>query len=379
MNKDQAQTQMLERFKKTQLMYFLISMGVGKTRGSLNCVQWLHEYVRTNTMLIAPKGLIVCHTADSRDKTWPKEIQESHPWLIPEIKAGNVQLVHRDHVLKLPPEIYAWVIWDECHLIKKEHFGFFARNKFNGLILMSGTKHDDPVLQNAIIKLVQNNIMEISVEQAIDQEIINDYRVKVIKVPLHDHEREAHTKIAIKLGKSAYISHEFRNQVIGERMRFIYDLPSKFEALQRMSETLRSHSKRQLVFVNRKEQCPAVSCNIYHSGTKDKALTAFAEGIIDTLVSIKQLRTGSNFKNFDTICSLQVNSKASTFMQDLGRLFRLDVGQIGTIYTFYADNTQDMVWSDKAMVNIPKEKMRVYDWDHTMSYRQVQEIIDDTF
>jgi superfamily II DNA or RNA helicase len=375
MNKDQAE--MLNRFRKSQIMYFLISMGVGKTRGSLICVKWLHEFITKHAFSFSiPKGLIVCHTADSRDKTWPKEITDSNEWLIPLIKAGTVKLVHRDHVLSLPPDHYAWIIWDECHLIKEEHFAFFDKNKYSGLILMSGTKHDDPNLQKRILKLVNNNVMEIPVEKAIEDKIINDYRVKIITVPLYEEEKRQYASIGQGLTKSMFVSSDFRQMMIGKRMKFIYELESKFDALKRICDL---STRRKMIFLNRKEMCPAISSNIYHSGTKDAALTAFAAGTIDDLVSIKQLRTGSNFKNFDTIFSQQVNSKSSTFMQDLGRLFRLDIGQIGTIYAFCAENTQDVSWIDKALVHIPSHKKRFYDWDHTMPIQKVQEILDDSF
>ena len=66
-------------------------------------------------------------------------------------------------------------------------------------------------------------------------------------------------------------------------------------------------------------------------------------------------------------------------MQDLGRLFRLDVDQIGTIYGFYADNTQDMIWANKATSEIPDHKKRTYTYDPARGYEQVRAILEDTF
>lgn len=376
MTKDEAQAEMLAQFKKKQIIYFLISMGVGKTRGSLNCVQWMDEKVRIESIATNPRGLIVTHTAYSRDTTWPKEIAETHPWLNERIKNGTVEIVHKDHVLSLPARHYSWIIWDECHLIKREHFAFFNRNSYNSLIVMSGTKHDDEMLETSLRKLVNHNVMEISVEQAVSSKIINDYRVKLIAVPMTDVEAIKYTEIAVKLTRARHISQDVANMITGQRMRFIYELRSKLEVMKKFADCC---PNRKLIFTTRKEDCGFFSKNIYHSDTDDKSLKAFANGEVNDLVSIKQIRTGGNFKNFDVIMNNQIQSKKSTFMQDLGRLFRLEVDQVGTIYAFYAANTQDMIWATKATEGIPAHKKRTYTIDYNLGYSQIQGIINDTF
>lgn len=376
MTKDEAQLKMLELYKKNYLIYFLISMGVGKTRGSLNCIKWMDEKVRTETIAVEPRGLIVVHTAYSRDTTWPNEIKESHPWLLPRLKSGTVEIVHKDQVLNLPARHYSWVIWDECHLIKQEHFAFFNRNSFNSLIVMSGTIHDDDGLEIALRKLVRQNVMEISVEEAVTQKIINDYRVKLVAVPMTDAEGIRYTEIGKKLTKARFVSNDVAMMIMGQRMRFIYELESKKQVMKKFVDAI---PNRKLIFTTRKEDCEYYTRNIYHSDTDDKALKAFAAGEVNDLVSIKQIRTGGNFKNFDVILNNQINSKKSTFMQDLGRLFRLQIDQIGTIYCFYADNTQDMIWATKATAGIPVHKKRLYKYDWNLGNSQIRSIINDTF
>lgn len=67
-------------------------------------------------------------------------------------------------------------------------------------------------------------------------------------------------------------------------------------------------------------------------------------------------------------------------MQDLGRLFRLEVDQLGTIYAFYADDTQDMIWAMNATKDIPEEKKRIYKFDATLpGGEQIRHILQDTF
>jgi superfamily II DNA or RNA helicase len=377
MTKDEAQITMLEQFKKWLLIYFQISMGVGKTRGSLNCAKWMDEKTRTETIVVEPRGLIVVHTAYSRDTTWPNEIKETHPWLLPRLKSGTVEIVHKDQVVNLRPTHYSWIIWDECHLIKREHFAFFNRNSFNSLIVMSGTEHDDSILEKALKRLVKYNFMKISVEQAVAHKLINDYRVKLIAVPMTDVEAIQHKEIAIRLTKARHVSHQVAMMVTGARMRFIYELRSKLVVMQRF---VQMSPNRKLIFTSRKEDCNLFTNNIYHSDTDDTALKAFAEGRVNDLVSIKQIRTGGNFKNFDTIFSSQVNNKKSTFMQDLGRLFRLEVDQLGTIYAFYADDTQDMIWAMNATKDIPEEKKRIYKFDATLpGGEQIRHILQDNF
>jgi superfamily II DNA or RNA helicase len=351
-------------------------MGVGKTRGSLNCVKWMDEKVRIESIASNPRGLIVTHTAYSRDTTWPKEIAETHPWLLDRIKSGTVEIVHKDHVLSLPARHYSWIIWDECHLIKKEHFAFFNRNSYNSLIIMSGTKHDDETLEKALRKLVNHKVMEISVEQAVSSKIINDYRVKLIAVPMYDTEAVRYKDIAVKLTKARHVSQEVANMITGQRMRFIYELRSKLEVMKKF---VNHCPNRKLIFTTRKEDCGFFSNNIYHSDTDDKSLKAFANGEVNDLVSIKQIRTGGNFKNFDIILNNQIQSKKSTFMQDLGRLFRLEVDQVGTIYAFYAADTQDMIWATKATEGIPAHKKQHYIYNHDFGIEQVNMIINDTF
>lgn len=147
-----------------------------------------------------------------------------------------------------------------------------------------------------------------------------------------------------------------------------------------MQRFVKMSPNRKLIFTSRKEDCNLFTNNIYHSDTDDTALKAFAEGKVNDLISIKQIRTGGNFKNFDTIFSSQINNKKSTFMQDLGRLFRLEVDQLGTIYAFYADDTQDMIWAMNATKDIPEEKKRIYKYDATLpGGEQIRYILQDTF
>lgn len=364
--KDEVAKWMVNFYLAHLKVLFLITMGAGKTKGSLDAVVAKYGYTG--------KGLIVCFSVNSRDKTWPAEIKRFHPRMEQQIRIGMVELVHKDHARKRHPQKYDWIIWDECHAMKVDDLVWLRYQTFVTAIFMTGTETQDSFMKTNLRNLVKQNVMEFPTEQAIDEGLINDYRVKAIHISLTKEEYDGYLPICAKLGMAMDGGNQNWIKIVqGERARYLYNIPGKLQVVKQLNQLL--SDKRRILFMATKEACAEVSPYIYHSGTKDTDLLRFARGDIDELASCRMLRTGANIKNFDTILCQQVNSKYVDFMQMLGRLFRLEIGQIGWIYAVYITETQDMVWLDKATIKIPREKQRHYD----LSKVSLQEVINDRF
>ncbi len=80
LTKDDVSKKMVEFYLNHLFIYALITMGRGKTKGSLDAVTTKWGYRR--------KGLIVCHSVKSRDVTWLDEIKQYHPDLQEAITRG---------------------------------------------------------------------------------------------------------------------------------------------------------------------------------------------------------------------------------------------------------------------------------------------------
>jgi superfamily II DNA or RNA helicase len=368
LTKDEISKQMVQFFLDHLFVLFLITMGGGKTKGALDCVITKYGYKR--------KGMIVCHSAKSRDNTWPDEITLWHPQLQIAINKGFVKIIHRNDLLKLPADWYDWIIWDEVHTAKEEHIQWLRiyKDYIKSVILMTGTETGNHVMANRVRKYVNQMVLEFPTETAIDQELINDYRVKTIEIPLSATDLEAYLEIGRKLTIARNSSNaQWLESLINQRYRFIIDNPGKIEIIKQLDVLV--NDKRRLLFMSTKDACAQVSEHIFHSSTKETDFILFARGDIDKLASIRQLKTGTNIKGFDHILCQQINSKYEDFMQTLGRLLRLEIGQIGWIYVLYFKDTQDQSWFDKAGVKVPAHKKRIYDITQT----PLEEIVLDTF
>lgn len=360
MNKDEVQAQLVKFYKRYQFIYALITMGGGKTKGSLDAIRSLYSYVDR------VKGIIIVHNVKSRETTWPAEIAEYHPWLLEEIRCKRVHIVHRKDVHKIKHITFDWVIWDETQEYKVMDQAFFKQNAVKSLILMSGTKHDNPKIEEHLRSIVGGNVLEISTEQGIDEELINDYRVKIIDITMSPSNSDLYMAKCKSLENSKYVNPELHKMLVGMRMNLIYNSTDKFNAIRLFNKAL--VDKRRLIFTTTKEECKELSKHVYYSGSSEKDLKAFIQGTINDLATIRQLKTGSNIKDFDHLLCKQINQKQSNFMQILGRLFRLPIGQIGNIYLFCLYETQDYAWMDRALREIPSIKQKRYsldDWSIT--------------
>lgn len=374
LTKDQVQANMLKFYQTNPFCMFLVTMGGGKTKGALDCAKSTHDRITSTSFASHSRGLIVTHSVTSRDTTWPEEIEQYHKWMIPEINQGFIRIVHRKDVLNIVAETFDWVIWDECHLMKEQDRAFFMANNILSLMLLTGTEPSDQDLKNYLRTMARHKVFQLTVDEGIENELINDYRVKIIKIKPTDEEWDDYLNIGKRIHKIRFVeNYAALRSVQGMRMHFIYQMESKVKVARQIGELL--DKERLIYFCASKEICSTLSPYIYHSGTDETDLDKFKNGEIDRLASCRQLRTGANIRDFKHIVAQQVNSKGEDFFQLLARLFRLRIGEIGTFHVLVAENTQDYVWVTSALRPVNPAKCKWYSLEETPLY----EIVHDVF
>lgn len=325
--------------------------GFGKGKAALNAVsRAAKEVVGTKS-----KGLIIVHSEPARDFTWPAEITKWAPDLG---EYSDYKIVCYAGIANMQGSTYDWVIADECHYLTPHNELFFKGNICHSIILMTGLLPDDEVKVNIIKRLSNRRILTITLDQAIENNILNDYQIVVWNMKLTPEEWQKYLELC-KMVDWATSKGNITLQEIkrGDRMRFIYTLHSKYQAAAYVRDQLRSAGRRMFIFTCSKDIANRLSAYRYYEGTGNHDFIDFKDGNIDEVASIKMIQEGANIDNVDAALVEQLNAKPLNFMQKLGRLMRLKVGMLARIHIICAYETYDASWVQKALKEANPKKI----------------------
>ena len=332
-----------------------ITMGMGKTRAAL-------QIASTDTSIYK---LVLTHTVGSRDKTWPKEMAEIN------IYPAGLQIEYFGNVDNLHDN-YGLIIVDECHLITENLFKFLVRHiNSRRILFLTGTLPDEKEKQKWLY-IFKPKMLHYTFEQALEDGNINNIEFHVIyvdldetavryKVPMRKGiftEKEAYFQQCVNVQNSEGKSKEMH---INNRMWFIYKSDTKVKAAIYIRNHLISENKRHILFTTTKDIADRISKNVHYSGCKNSKLDEFQSYQINDLVSINQMKVGSNIEGLRYIISQQLNSKMEAFMQMSSRATRLSENKENSIvYIIVARDTVDVTWMRKATKGIPAELVKEY-------------------
>ncbi len=208
-------------------------------------------------------------------------------------------------------------------------------------------------------------------DNAIEDKIINDYRILVHLIPLD----ESKTLKVTTKNKSWYTSEKKHYEYLCRR---ISDAKStkdiQFSRLMRMRGLMTFPSKESLaldifkktpgkciLFANTKDQADRMCEYSYHSSNPDSEenLMKFNSGEITKLSSVLQLNEGINIKDLTyAIIMHSYSGNSSKLGQKQGRVHRLPVNEVAKIHLLVYKDTIDEIWAKGALEGLDPKKIK---------------------
>lgn len=260
------------------------------------------------------------------------------------------------------------VILDEGHRTTERSLPFIKSfiGEQGKLIILSATV---PAKKKVLIDelgITKHNTVKYSLDDAVDDDVVTDYVIKVVQFPL-----DTATKNIQAGRKGAYFqvteydAYKFKETrvrqamysgrpdttkwAILDRMRFIYNLPTKLALTQLILSQL-PVDKKVIIFCGSIAHANIVCKHRFHSKTTDKDYNAFCEGKINRLSVVQSVAEGVNIPELDYALIMQVQSEQLHAVQKIGRLLRKtsNVDKKGKVILLEAQNTQDSKWITSA-------------------------------
>jgi superfamily II DNA or RNA helicase len=361
MNKDQIQQEALDKVLPLQVAGVNISMGVGKTLlGLKHMSKNYHPGVRF--LVVAPKNSII--------QSWKDEIKKHDLDFLSSVIDYTTYLSLDKHMWS----DYDVVYLDECHSLKYTHSFWLLMATQNGakILGMTGTY---PIHKSSekgeMCRKYCPLVYEYKIDTAIDDNILNDYKIYVHRIGLNT---ELTHKVTDKDGNLKWMSSEekvydywtgrINNAASAKdlqilrimRMRALMDFRSKLDYVK---DLLKRRKHKTIVFANTQAQAEELCKYSYHSNNPDseKNLKMFKEGTIEVLSAVEQLSEGANVPNLRSSIVMHAYSNNRKTSQKLGRLLRLNPTETAAMHILCFAGTVDEDWVKSAIGHLDQSKV----------------------
>lgn len=359
--RDQIADEALDALRGKHRAGIAVTVSGGKTRIGLRHAA--ENYTDTlRVLVVAPKLSIF--------KSWKEEMLGAKlGFLLPHVTFTTY--------LSLPKQDrdYDIIYLDECHsLIEESHDPWLSG--YRGMIVgLTGTKPKWAASgKGRMVEKYCPIVYEYTTDSAVNDKIINDYRIIVHQLPLGT---TKNVPVSTASGKSTFYTSELASyeywsgrieKSFGKalqisrimRMRAMMGFPSK----ERYAKQLLAQSTGQcIVFANTKEQADRLCKDSYYSGNQrsEENLEAFKAGKITKLSSVLQLVEGINILNLEEGVIMHAYGNERKTRQRIGRLLRLPTDQIATIHILCYRGTVDVKWVEDSLSDLDPAKIRWID------------------
>ena len=338
----------------------VVTMSGGKTLIALT--HMANNYNESLTVLVVgPKRSVF--------KTWKDEMEKFNLlYLLPHITFVTYRSMN-----KLNPDDYDIIYLDEDHnLIPESHNEWLSRFPAAKIILgLTGTK---PKYKGSgkgmMVERYCPMVYEYLTDEAVDDKIINDYRIVVHLLPL-----DKRKNVLAKSKNAQWYTSEFDTYSYWSRRveDAISPREKKITRIMRMKAMQGFPSKEVLgkklfddaidkciLFANTKDQAARLSTYSYYSGntSSEQNLEAFKKGEIMKLSCVLQLNEGVNIPKLKESIILHAYGNEHKTSQRLGRTLRLNPDETATIHILCYQDTVDVLWTQEALSNFDQNKIR---------------------
>jgi superfamily II DNA or RNA helicase len=301
------------------------------------------------------------------------QIKDSWKADFEELKYDDLNVQYTTHLSldKYTHVKYDIVIIDEIHLLSEAQIEvckqLFENN--TDVLGLTGT-----LARNTEITLEKeldiHVLAEYPIEKAIEEGVITDYEIKVIRVPLDNVTKQAFGK-KFKTEKEQYRALSWVVDKItfsgGDsmfmrlaRMRLIQNSLSK---LNKTKEILMKYpDDRILVFCGTVKSADSLGIPSFHNKSKDKdVFTRFAEGEGKHLAVVKIGNTGTTYKPLNRVIINYFDSNAENLAQKINRCMAMEYNtpnKKALIYIISTDEKVELAWLKKALEFFDETKIR---------------------
>tara|TARA_R110000850_G_scaffold34024_2_gene92263 strand:- start:4338 stop:5453 length:1116 start_codon:yes stop_codon:yes gene_type:complete len=358
-NREKAFNECLEILDNPCKSILLLSPRVGKSRIGIGYIK-LHQL---------KKILWVTPTVKLRDEDIPDEFIK---WKAKKHLPGATIVCYSS--LAAQEGKYDLVILDEIQAITEANAKPLLNGKIKtkSILGLTGTmpKHEEKL---KLIKQLGLKIeKEITIDEAVEDNMIADYKVNVLEVPMDAVNKniKAGTKdkpfMTTEAANYAYLSKNIARMMFNpnksllqfailKRLRFIYTSPTKLSTAKKLLNYL---DGRKLIFTGSIDHAEQVSKHTYHSKTTRDDLNLFLDGKVDVLACVNAGGTGFTYTNVDHFIIVQADSnKSGGFIQKLARSLLLQKDYTASIWVITLQGSQDEVWVTNALAELDSSKI----------------------
>jgi superfamily II DNA or RNA helicase len=286
----------------------------------------------------------------------------------------NPNITYTTHLSmhKHAEELYDMVIIDEIHLLSDNQldaaYQLTLKNKY--VLGLTGTLSswtESELDQRLRLPVICNY----SIDQAIQEGVIVDYQITVLKVPLDnqviqpikgkDRTEKKHfdatSWVIDKLDKEGKNTMMLRLK----RMRLIQNSIAKLALTRQLLQKYKD--ERVLVFCGTTDMADNLGIPSHHSKSGDKeAFKKFAEGEGNHMAVVKIGNTGVTYKPLNKVILNYFDSNAENLAQKVNRCMAMEYNNPDKKADIYIISTNEPVeekWLNKALEFFDKEKIRV--------------------
>jgi superfamily II DNA or RNA helicase len=351
---------------KRQLEFANVWLKHGK-HGILNLCPRFGK-IRTSIHILnnlKPKSVLIAYPDNKIKESWEADFEE--------LGFDDSIVTYTTHLSlkKYADQQFDIVIIDEIHLLSEAQIEV-CKDLFsnNGQVLgLTGTLSSwtEKTLEEELdIHVIANY----PIEKAIEEGVIVDYEIHVIKVPL-DTVVTKNYKGKLKTEKKQYddvswVINKMQNSGADTmfmrlaRMRIIQSSWAKRNATRAL---LSKHKdERVLVFCGTTKVADSLGISSYHSKSSEKEMfQKFADGEGNHLAVVKIGNTGVTYKPLDKVIINYFDSNAENLAQKINRCMAMEYNtpdKKAHIYIISTNEPVELKWLDKALEFFDKNKIK---------------------
>ena len=359
--KDRIQAEALAAIGDSKQAGINVSMGVGKCLIGLKHMKArYHETAKF--LVVIPKNTV-------KDSWVTDAFNFELEYLVPHITFVNYRSISKMDF------DYDVVYLDECHSMKFSHGDWLSiyQIKYEGTTIgMTGTypkwMRDE---KGQMCKRFCPKVFEYITDDAVEDGILNDYRIFVHKLKLGTTMTLEKTN---KKTKKTWKTSEFKDYlywcgridtaVTGQqrqtatimRMKALQSYKTKEHYALKLMKTL---TDKTLLFANTQAQANRLAPISFHSGNpkSDRNLTLFKTGEVNHLSAVEMLSEGVTIPDLKCIVIMHSYGNNRKAAQKIGRVLRLNPDDIATVHILCYENSQDKKWVTDALAGFDQSKI----------------------
>lgn len=314
---------------------------------------------------LVPKSILIAYPDNKIKESWKNDFE------ICNYNDENVVYTTHLSLKKHMEETFDIVVIDEVHLLSEAQIEvcktlFKANRQVLGLTGTLSHTTRNTLLQELKLRVVANY----PIEQAIEEGVIADYEISVVKVPLDAITRENH-KGKMVTEKQKFDQHTWVINTLEDRgkntmflrlarMRIIQNSLAK---LNKTKEILKRHpNERILVFCGITKIADALEIPSYHSkSTEKKLFEDFANGVGNHLAVVKIGNTGVTYKFLNRVIINYFDSNGENLAQKINRCMSMEYDnpdKKAHIYIISSNEQVEQKWLKKALEFFNSDKIK---------------------